>query len=206
MTDLQLSYFDVDGGRGEPIRLALHIGNIAFDDYRFALNKFAEEAKKTPLGQVPVLRIDGTIITQSNAILRYIGKQTDLYPNDIYQALICDEVMDAAEDCTSKIVATFALTGDTLKTARKTLVDTELTKYLKFIESKLIVQGNEYFSDQRLTIADLKIVPLIGWINSGSLDHIPTDLVEKVAPKLNLHAQRIAKEKGVASYYVGRQK
>lgn len=206
MTQLALTYFDVDGGRAEPIRLALHIGGIAFSDHRFPYSEFAEQRKKTPLGQVPVLNIDGTAITQSNAILRYIGKQADLYPADLYQALICDEVMDAAEDCINKIVLTFGLESDALKIAREKLVNDDLTKYLKFIESKLVMQGGEYFCDQRLTIADLKIFPVIGWINSGMLEYVPTDFVEKVAPKLNNHAQRVAADKGVASYYGNRKK
>ena len=36
MAKLKLTYFDFDGGRGEPARLALHIGGIAFEeDVRF---------------------------------------------------------------------------------------------------------------------------------------------------------------------------
>lgn len=38
-------------------------------------------------------------------------------------------------------------------------------------------------------------------LNSGRLDHIPADLVEKVAPALNAHMQRIAQPPAVAAYY-----
>ena len=38
-------------------------------------------------------------------------------------------------------------------------------------------------------------------LNSGRLDHVPTDLVEKVAPQLNAHMQRIAKTAAVVQYY-----
>jgi hypothetical protein len=31
MTSLALTYFAVHGGRGEPIRLTFHLGNIAFE-------------------------------------------------------------------------------------------------------------------------------------------------------------------------------
>ena len=34
MAKLRLNYFDFDGGRGEPARLALHIGGIAFEPPR----------------------------------------------------------------------------------------------------------------------------------------------------------------------------
>ncbi len=36
MAKLKLTYFDFDGGRGEPARLALHIGGIAFEDHRIS--------------------------------------------------------------------------------------------------------------------------------------------------------------------------
>src|ERR1700745_4085312 len=36
MAKLKLTYFDFDGGRGEPARLALHIGGIPFEDHRIA--------------------------------------------------------------------------------------------------------------------------------------------------------------------------
>ena len=36
MAKLKLTYFDFDGGRGEPARLALHIGGIEFEDHRIA--------------------------------------------------------------------------------------------------------------------------------------------------------------------------
>ncbi|OIQ66759.1 hypothetical protein GALL_516680 [mine drainage metagenome] len=38
-------------------------------------------------------------------------------------------------------------------------------------------------------------------LNSGRMDHVPTDLVEKVAPLLNTHQQRIAQLPAVAQYY-----
>ena len=47
MTELTLTYFDVDGGRAEPIRLALHIGGITFNDHRFPYSEFAEQRKKS---------------------------------------------------------------------------------------------------------------------------------------------------------------
>ena len=206
MTTLKLTYFDVDGGRAEPIRLALHLAGMTFEDYRFSYNDFPQERQQTPLGQVPTLAIDDVTITQSNAILRYVGKQAELYPRDSYQALICDEVMDAADDCINKITATFFLADELIKEAREKLVNTDLTKYLTFIESKLIAQGGEYFAEQRLSIADLKIMPIIGWLNSGMLEHVPTDLVASVAPALNKHAQRVLTSKGVAEYYANRQR
>ncbi|MEI6601831.1 MAG: glutathione S-transferase family protein, partial [Comamonadaceae bacterium] len=55
--------------------------------------------------------------------------------------------------------------------------------------------------DQRLTIADLKAFVFVRGLTSGRLDHIPTDLVQTVAPDLVAHVQRIAQTPAIAEYY-----
>ena len=201
MPQLKLTYFDFHGGRAEAARLALHIGHIAFEDYRFAHADFAEVRKATPLGQVPTLHVDGVQVTQSDAITRYVGKLAGLYPADPFQALLCDEVMDAVEDANIKLGNTFGLTGDALKQARDAVVNGPLPMYLGWLQRQLQAHGGAYFADQRLTIADLKVFAYVRGLNSGRLDHVPTDLVEKVAPELNAHMQRIAQTPAVAQYY-----
>ena len=201
MTTLKLTYFDFHGGRAEPVRLALHLGGIAFDDHRFAFADFPAVRQAAPLGQVPVLEVDGVAVTQSDAMLRYAGKQADLYPTDAYQAMLCDEVMAAAEDAGNKVGETFGLKGDALKEARQVLVDGPLAKYLGWLQSQLQAHGGVYFADGRLTIADLKVFVFVRSLNSGNLDHVPNDLVEQIAPALNAHGQRVAAHPGIAAYY-----
>jgi prostaglandin-H2 D-isomerase / glutathione transferase len=201
MSQLKLTYFDFHGGRAEPARLAMHIGNIAFEDYRFAHADLAAVRKSTPFGQVPTLHVDGVQVTQSDAITRYVGKLAGLYPADPFQALLCDEVMGAVEDAIIKMGPTYRMTGDALKEARTTLVNGPLTMYLGWLQNQLQAHGGEYFADQRLTIADLKVFSYVQGLNSGRLDHVPTDLVEKVAPQLNIHMNRVAQTPAVAQYY-----
>jgi glutathione S-transferase len=201
MSQLKLTYFDIHGGRGEPARLALHIGGIAFEDHRFAFPEFAELRKATPFGQVPTLHVDGVLVTQSDAITRYAGKLTGLYPTDAYQALLCDEVMNAIEDANVKMGPTYGMTGDALKAARTALAEGPLPMYLRWLQAQLEAHGGEYFADKRLTIADLKVFVYVRGLISGRLDHVPTDLVEKVAPKVMAHMQRIAQLPAVAQYY-----
>lgn len=68
MPQLKLNYFDFHGGRAGPVRLALHIGGIAFEDHRFTFPEFAEFRKTTPFGQVPTLEVDGLHLTQCDAM------------------------------------------------------------------------------------------------------------------------------------------
>jgi glutathione S-transferase len=201
MPQLKLTYFDFHGGRGEPARLALHIGGIPFEDHRFAFPEFAELRKATPFGQVPTLHVDGTLVTQCDAILRYAGKLAGLYPTDPYQALLCDEVAYVVEDANVKMSPTFRMTGEEQKAARLALVNGSMPAYLRWLEAQLLAHGGEFFADNRLTVADLKVFVDIRNLNSGRLDHVPADLVQSVAPALNAHMQRIANTPAIRAYY-----
>lgn len=205
MAKLKLSYFDFDGGRGEPARLALHIGGIAFEDHRIAGKDWPAVRDKTPFFALPTLEIDGQVVSQSNSINRYVGKLSGLYPKDDRQALLCDEVMDAAEDIGTRIGHTIDLPEDAKKKAREDLVAGRIPRYLEQFQARLKAAGGEYFADKRLTVADLKVFMLIRWLRSGALDHIPKDLVDRVAPLLAKHFERVASHPGVVEYYKRRK-
>lgn len=201
MAKLKLTYFDFDGGRGEPARLALRIGGVAFEDHRIAGKDWPAFRDKTPFLAMPTLEVDGHIVSQSNSINRYVGKLAGLYPEDDWQAFLCDEVMDAAEDISTRIAQTIDLPEDAKKKARAELAAGHITRYLEQFEARLKVAGDEYFADRRLTVADLKVFILIRWLRSGVLDHIPKDLVDRVAPQLAKHFERVANHPKVAAYY-----
>jgi len=201
MSHLKLTYFDTHGGRAEQIRLALHLGGVAFEDFRFPFSEFAEVRKTTPFSQVPTLMVDDVQVTQCDAILRYAGKLVNLYPTDPFQALLCDEVMYVAEEANVKLGPTFRLTGDAQKEARLALVNGSMSVYLAWLQTQLVAHGGEFFADNRLTVADLKVFVDVRALSSGWLDHVPTDLVEKVAPLVHQHAQRMANLPAVLAYY-----
>lgn len=204
MPSYKLTYFDFDGGRAEPIRIAFHAAGIAFEDHRLSFPEFGEMRKSTRFNSVPVLEIDGAEVTQSNAISRYVGKKAGLYPADDLQALYCDEVLGALEDISHYIVQTFGLEGDELRLAREKLVDGWLTVFLRGLDELLARGGGEYFADNRLTVADLKTFVQTRSLLSGNLDHVPTDIVQRLAPGLVEHQQRIKADPRVVAYYARR--
>lgn len=204
MTSYRLTYFDIDGGRAEPIRIAFHTAGIDFDDKRLSFPEFAEMRKDTRFNSVPVLEIDGVAVTQSNAISRYVGKMAGLYPADNMQALYCDEVLDALEDILHHIVPTFGLKGEELRKAREKLAEGWLSIYVRGLDELLVRGGGEYFAGDSLTVADLKAFVQLRWLQSGGLDHIPTDLVARLAPALVDHQERVASDPRVTAYYASR--
>lgn len=204
MSSYKLTYFDFDGGRGEPIRVVLHAAGIEFEDHRVSFAEFGEMRQKLRFNALPVFAIDGETVTQSNGILRYVGKLAGLYPGDDLQALYCDEALGAIEDISHHLGATFRLQGDELRLAREKLVDGWLPVFLRGLDALLTRGGGQFFADQQFTVADLKVSYLVRWLCSGSLDHIPTDLVQQVAPNLVEHQQRTASDPRVLAYYAPR--
>jgi glutathione S-transferase len=204
MTTYKLTYFDFDGGRAEPIRIAFHAAGIDFEDDRLSFSEFGEMRHETRFSALPVLEIDGAAVTQSNGMSRYIGKLAGLYPEDDLQALYCDETLGAVEDAYHHVVQTFGLEGDELKEAREKLVDGWLALYLRGLDEMLTRGGGAYFADNRLTVADLKVFVQIRSLLTGTLDHVPTDLVQRLAPNLVEHHARVESDPIVAAYYSSR--
>ena len=200
LADYKLIYFDIPGGRGEPLRIALHAAGIDYRDERWEFPEFNQRRGDLRFRAVPVLLIDGEMVTQSNAIGRYVAKQAGLYPDDPLQALYCDEVCDAVEDLTHYVVQTFGLKGDALRVAREQLVEIRLKTFLNGFDELLRRGGGEFFAGGKLTIADLKMFVQISSLSSGNLEHVPPDLVEQIAPSLLLHQTRVIESDVVTAY------
>jgi glutathione S-transferase len=54
-------------------------------------------------------------------------------------------------------------------------------------------------------VADLKVFMLVRWLRSGALDYIPKDLVDRVAPQLVQHLERVGGHPKIAEYYKRRK-
>ncbi len=117
------------------------------------------------------------------------------------QALYCDEVLDALEDITHYLVRTFGLEGEEFKTAREKFMNTRLTPFVKGFDELLARGGGEYFSDNRLTVADLKMMVTLRGFRSGNIDHIPADFIDQLSPALAEYQLRIEQEPLVVAYH-----
>lgn len=206
MSRMRLVYFDMDGGRGETARLALAIAGIAFEDDRVPFAEWPKRKPETPYGSMPVLYVNGEAVAQSNAINRYVGKLAGLYPDDHWQAALCDETMDAVEDLMNRIVPTLFMDGAEKIAARKALAEGPIPFFIEKLGARLAERGGAFFADNRFTVADLKVFLLVRYLRSGGLEHVPTDLVDRVAPGLVAHFERVGAHSGVVAYYQRRKK
>lgn len=190
---LKLSYFDFPGGRGEPARIALKLAGIAFEDHRIPLAQWPTVKGDFPYQQVPVMEVDGKVLNQSNAINRLVGKMADLYPQDSWDAAVCDDVMDTADDLMQLLVNTFFMPEEEKKRVRTELVAGAIPIFLSVLNATLLANGGEFFCDGRMTMADLKILMVTRNLSSGNLDYVPASIVAEHAADLLPHMQRIEK-------------
>ena len=63
MTGYRLTYFDFDGGRGEPIRLVCHLGGIDLTDERLSFPEFGMRRASLPFHAVPTLTFEEKVVT-----------------------------------------------------------------------------------------------------------------------------------------------
>ena len=114
--------------------------------------------------------------------------------------------MDAVEDISNSIGNTMALEGAAKQKAREALAAGSIPRYLQQLEARLRAGGGEWFVENRLTVADLKCFLWVRWLKSGALDHVPSDIVDRHAPLLAKHFDRVRSQPGIAAYYAARGK
>ena len=151
----ELHYFDFDrGGRAFALRAALHAAKQEYKDIRFTFGEFQELKKKGKYTTgVPLLKLpSGREVTQSGAILRYIGKMGGLYPSDSEAALICDSIIDTIQDLMGKTPGHDDL--DEKKRLRQEYAAGRMKDYCKVLENTCI---GPYAAGDEFSIADLKI-------------------------------------------------
>jgi len=200
--DLRLTYFK-GAGRAEAIRLTLFWGGVEFEDLRIDREEFLRLKPSLPAGQLPVLSRNGDVICQSDAILRYAGQLSGLYPKDPWKAAKCDEIMDILQEMMVPVGATFKIQDaeERLK-MRKELAETTLPRYFGILDQELSKQGSGYLCGNDVTIADIKAFTLLGLFEGGTVDGIPADIIDKSSfTNLKQHHIKMKTRPEVQAYY-----
>ena len=181
---LRLRYFPFPG-RGGAIRDALRIGGIPFEDAHVPPERFPALKPELPFGSLPVLDVetrDGTISSaQSNAILRFVGRRAGLYPTDDVRALKVDEALDLGEDLYHLLTPSMVEQNAERRMAmRKVLAEETLPRWIGFLERLLVANGRTGFvAGDALTVADLKLHWIAEKLTNGTLDGIPTTVLDR---------------------------
>ena len=196
---LKIYYSHTPFWRAEVLRISLYIGKIPFDDVRISKEEFREviltgklrNGMQVPFHQLPVLEIDGKIIGQTGSIARFCGKLSNLYPVDNLLAAKVDQIIDSATDITNLISPTVREKNETIKIEmRDNLANKLLPRWFDYLEKILQNEKNSiWFVDNNISIADIAIWRLLGWLKSGMLDGIPTNICDAYTKLNNVHAE-----------------
>ncbi|CEP02485.1 GST C-terminal domain-containing protein [Plasmodiophora brassicae] len=178
---IRLTNCDVEAC-ADTIRLALHIGGVAFDDARVPGDDAAALKRGTLFGGLPVMTIDGVEYGRTNALLRYAAAIGEMEPAAPIDRLNVDQVVEAVNDVVAALVPSLCEQDLAAKLAlRKALVKTTLPPLLTGIER--VLERNDatttgYTCGSAITIADLSLWSQVLWFRSGMLDGIPSDFID----------------------------
>ena len=184
--DLKIVYLDLPFWRAEVARLALFIADVKFEDLRVDSAEFSylqENGKLMdgtliPFNQLPVLVINGQSIAQTGGIARICGKLSGMYPEDIIEAGKVDQIIDTVTDI-NELLNPSMKENDPIKkrVMRAELTNKDLPNYFGYLEDILNANESNWFVGDKMSVADIAVWGMLGWITSGVLDDIPPSVV-----------------------------
>ena len=71
---------------------------------------------------------------------------------------------------------------------RKVLVNKLLPRWFRYLENLLLEDDSVWFVE-KMTIADIAMWRLLGWLTSGIIDGIPTSIIDDFRKLKNIHHQ-----------------
>ncbi|CAM9587551.1 unnamed protein product [Sphacelaria rigidula] len=195
---LTLTYFPFPAV-AEQIRWALALSGLEWEDKRITKEEFGAVKPTLPYNQLPILEVDGVVIPQSTAQLRYVGKLGDLYPTDAIQAAFADAAVEAVGDHHTQLRPTMFAAEEEKAALRKEMTENFLPRWLGNLEKMLKSAGGEYFAGNKLSIGDIAVVCRLVWMKKGVLDGIPATIVDDY-PLLTSLVERVSSEPKIVAY------
>lgn len=202
MSTYKFFYFD-GRGRGEISRLILAAAEQKFDDIRYTEGEWPLHKSEMPLGQMPVLEVDGFKLPQSMTIARFLARQFNLAGKDNLEQAKIDAINDTAIDLLNKVGPIIWYQEDPEKSSSlKKFFAEELPKHLQNLEklAKNFSNGSLFFVNNQLTWADLCVYDV--------LENV-VDVDEKVLdqyPWLKSNREAVAVHPPISNYLKSRPK
>jgi len=161
MSPVKLTYFNLKG-RAELARLIMAQASVQYEDRRISKEEWLSVKPVTPLGQLPILEVEGQTIAQSFTIARYLARQHGLAGNTDLAAAQADMVIDSLVDLLGPM-ANMMREKDEQKKAdmEKIFSEETLPCWLSMLEKLLIERGGKHFAGGELSWADLAVFNLI---------------------------------------------
>jgi len=168
--------------RAETARLLLAYSGTKYEDVTITFEQWPTMKEKMPMGQVPVLEVDGKQLCQSTAIARYLARECGLAGKNNWDMSRADMIVDGIFDMWGHLKDVYMpkfLQGDK-KTADEnwaklsdSTLKTFLDKYTQFLKEN----GGEWFVGGSLTWADIAVAEFVAVLEDcfspNTLDNHP---------------------------------
>ena len=187
-----LTYFDRPG-RLTPALLAFKLAGIPFERENLDHAAWAEASKdlsRFPLGDIPVMSVDGRVVCESFSIAHYAGVLTNLWPKDAFESTRTLEVFLTIEEAISGAwgvnfkktlmnAANPGLTAEKQKELREGPFKEHLLFYARRVNDIIVQNGDSGFSvGNSVTVADFFIWQVVHMFTCGRFDHLSSPIFD----------------------------
>eukprot|EP00555_Chaetoceros_dichaeta_P012951 CAMPEP_0198264132 /NCGR_PEP_ID=MMETSP1447-20131203/14904_1 /TAXON_ID=420782 /ORGANISM="Chaetoceros dichaeta, Strain CCMP1751" /LENGTH=220 /DNA_ID=CAMNT_0043952983 /DNA_START=26 /DNA_END=688 /DNA_ORIENTATION=- len=199
-------YYYAATGKANQIRLAMAASDIEWEEVNATgfpptpddTKLWIETGGNTTTNVPMVVLADGTVFTQSSAVIRAIARRGGLMPSSEDQLYLTDKLLADADSLRDESYKCFVTWG-----AEQELADNFIAKVLPLhlgnIERQLIEGGKEFFVGDEMSIADLSLYDAVTSFGSG---RVPGDALEAF-PQLKEFVHRVASNPKIAAYLAG---
>jgi len=159
----KLYYFNIMA-RGEPARIMFAYKGVKYEDVRIEFQDWPQWQAKMPFGEIPVLEVDGKMLSQSMAINRYLGRVFGMAGANDWEAAQCDMLVDGITDVFNNLRPWFMEKDEEKKNQIWNNFENEhLKPFLGLYEKFLKQTGTGHFVGNTMTWADVVLFHFIGW-------------------------------------------
>ena len=201
----QLFYWPIPG-RAEASRVALSLANLDWEDVALNGELFAtmKQNGELPWGMVPLLRTPEGDLAESVAILRYLGHQSNLIPENAFMAAKVDEFIDGITPHFSMLEGTFGIDDVEERTkAREALFLPEAkgTVGLRLLEKKIEESPTSWIAGtDQMSMADVMVFTYTFGLFSGNFDGVHASVLSDY-PVLLAYHDAVATEPRIQVHY-----
>jgi len=144
------------------------LAGVEYEDHRieWPSDDWNAFKSKTPLGQLPLLEVDGKVFFQSVAITRYLGNKFGFAGKTDLEKLQADTIVDCIVDMINSMESIVEEADETKKKELLQAYEPKLEKQLGNLENMLEANngGNGFFVGDSVTWADCIWAGLAQWM------------------------------------------
>ena len=186
MPQYKLTYFD-RRGRAEIIRLILAQAGVEYEDKRIAFEDWGQLKPQTPFGYIPILEVDGKVLSGSGPIARFLAERHGLAgSNDVENAEIAG-IADCIVDYVAQMIKWMFEKDEARKAElKKQLDEVHIPRYFSTWEKQISPEG--WFYGSKVTYVDLSFFNVTAGLPDEVLSQYPglNSLREKVGALPNV--------------------